>query len=91
LPFWEVVQEAIVFLSAGSDTTASAMTNTLYLLIKHPDVLKKVQEKLVSVMPPSEAEESLTASHAQSPCIEWSVPSNTFGPVSIKDSGISLL
>jgi cytochrome P450 len=57
LPFWEVVQEATVFLSAGSDTTASAMTNTLYLLIKHPDVLKKLQEELAAVMSPAEAEE----------------------------------
>jgi cytochrome P450 len=51
LPFWEVVQEAAIMLSAGSDTTASAMTNTLYLLVKHPRVLEKLQEELAAVMP----------------------------------------
>ncbi|RFU27151.1 hypothetical protein B7463_g9175, partial [Scytalidium lignicola] len=46
LPFGELVQEAAVFLSAGSDTTASAMTNTLYLLLKHPRVLERLRNEL---------------------------------------------
>lgn len=46
LPFGELVQEAAVFLSAGSDTTASAMTNTIYLLLKHPNALKSLRDEL---------------------------------------------
>ena len=50
LPFGELVQEAGVFLSAGSDTTASSMTNTLYLLLKHPHVLEKLRIELKSAL-----------------------------------------
>lgn len=49
LPFWELVQEATVMLSAGSDTTASAMTNTLYLLIKHPQAMARLRAELADV------------------------------------------
>lgn len=62
LPFGELVQEAGVFLSAGSDTTASSMTNTLYLLLKHPRVLKKLRIELKSAL-----EETATAAGKQSP------------------------
>ena len=46
LPVGEMIQEAAVFLSAGSDTTASSMTNTLYLILKHPHVLERLREEL---------------------------------------------
>lgn len=46
LPFPELVHEAGVFLSAGSDTTASSMTNALYLLMKNPRVIKKLRNEI---------------------------------------------
>lgn len=46
LPFGELVQEAGVMMSAGSDTSASAMTNTLYLLLKNATVLEKLRAEL---------------------------------------------
>ncbi|CAL5870581.1 uncharacterized protein PFLUO_LOCUS4820 [Penicillium psychrofluorescens] len=46
LPFRELVQEVAVFLSAGSDTTASSMTNNLYLLMKHSQILDKLRTEL---------------------------------------------
>ena len=50
LPFQELVQEAGVFLSAGSDTTASSMTNTLYLLLKTPAALSKLRSEIHSAL-----------------------------------------
>ena len=46
LPFWELVYESAIMLSAGSDTTASSMTNTLYLLMRHPNVLERLRVEL---------------------------------------------
>ncbi|KAJ4259548.1 hypothetical protein NW762_007477 [Fusarium torreyae] len=42
----EVVAEVSIMMNAGSDTTAIAMNNALYHLIKHPEVLKKLQKEL---------------------------------------------
>ncbi|KAE8367366.1 cytochrome P450 [Aspergillus caelatus] len=40
-----------VVVIAGSDTTASALANTIYFLAKHPQVLRKLQTQLDSAMP----------------------------------------
>ncbi|CAN6459955.1 unnamed protein product [Victoria cruziana] len=37
---------AMTMLTAGNDTTASAMVRALYMLLLHPDALKKVREEL---------------------------------------------
>ncbi|KAE8153133.1 benzoate 4-monooxygenase cytochrome P450 [Aspergillus avenaceus] len=52
----EIDAEASILLDAGSDTTAIALTNVLYFLIKHPDVLDKLREEVATVL----AEESVT-------------------------------
>ncbi|KAF2169402.1 hypothetical protein M409DRAFT_52650 [Zasmidium cellare ATCC 36951] len=59
LPFGELVQEAGVLLSAGSDTTASAMTNTLYLWLRHPDVLEKLRTEIESALPDTKSAKHL--------------------------------
>lgn len=50
LPFEELVSESNVILNAGSDTTATAMTNILYLLIKHDAVRQKLLDELDAVL-----------------------------------------
>ncbi|KAH7161004.1 cytochrome P450 [Dactylonectria macrodidyma] len=46
LPFPQLVAEAGVFMSAGSDTTTSALSSTLYFLLSNPKCLQKLQEEV---------------------------------------------
>lgn len=51
LPFNELLTESNVILNAGSDTTATAMTNLLYLLMKDKRVLDKLRKELDGALP----------------------------------------
>ncbi|GMS92781.1 hypothetical protein PENTCL1PPCAC_14956, partial [Pristionchus entomophagus] len=42
----EVVAQAVVFLLAGSDTTANALGYTSWMLANHPDVLQRCQKEI---------------------------------------------
>ena len=42
----EVVENSILFLFAGKDTTAAAMSFVSYLLALHPDVQEKLQSEI---------------------------------------------
>lgn len=46
LEWGEIVAEVSIMMNAGSVTTAIAMTNALYNLIKHPECMRKVQEEV---------------------------------------------
>ena len=46
LPFEELVTESNVILNAGSDTTATAMTNLLYLLMRDQTILHRLRAEL---------------------------------------------
>ncbi|PYI01030.1 benzoate 4-monooxygenase cytochrome P450 [Aspergillus sclerotiicarbonarius CBS 121057] len=46
----EIEAEATILLDAGSDTTAIALTNVLYYLIKHPNTLNKLREEVSDVL-----------------------------------------
>ncbi|KAL1632867.1 hypothetical protein SLS58_011314 [Diplodia intermedia] len=46
LEWGEIVAEVSIMLNAGSVTTAIAIANVLYQLIKNPDALRKVREEL---------------------------------------------
>jgi cytochrome P450 len=50
LDFDEMLKEANVLFAAGSDTSATAMTNVLYLLIKNPRVMAKLREELDPIL-----------------------------------------
>lgn len=50
LPHGEQIAEAGIMLNAGSDTTASGLTNTLFLLVTHPAALEKLRQELDTVM-----------------------------------------
>eukprot|EP00759_Apiculatamorpha_spiralis_P037808 PhF_6_TR37492/c0_g5_i1/m.55318 len=52
LPNWsrrEMIDEAMVFMAAGHETTANTLTFTFLLLATHPDVQQRVYEEIVSV------------------------------------------
>jgi cytochrome P450 len=49
-----VTEEAYVILVAGTDTTAGTMAVICYLLLTHPEVLKKVKVELAAVIPDAE-------------------------------------
>lgn len=42
----EILAECSVMMNAGTDTTTAALTNTIYLLWKHPQVLAKLRQEL---------------------------------------------
>ncbi|KAF7165382.1 hypothetical protein CNMCM6106_001572 [Aspergillus hiratsukae] len=50
MPFGELVAETGILLNAGNDTTASGLTNTLWLLAKHPHTLDKLRAELDTLM-----------------------------------------
>lgn len=52
MPYGEQIAEAGIMLNAGSDTTASGFTNTLYLLATHPGVLERLRDELSGFMMP---------------------------------------
>lgn len=47
----EISCNAIVFLLAGFETTAAALTFTSYLLSKNPKVQEKLYDEIISIMP----------------------------------------
>lgn len=42
----EILAECSVMMNAGTDTTTAALTNTIYLVYKHHEVLAKLREEL---------------------------------------------
>jgi cytochrome P450 len=46
LSFAQMVGNAGVFMVVGSETTATVLSGTLYLLLKHPDCLKRLKREI---------------------------------------------
>lgn len=46
LSLGEILAESSVMMNAGTDTTTAALTNALYLLFKHPDVLAILRDDI---------------------------------------------
>lgn len=46
LPLGEITAECSIMLNAGSETTAVAMTNVIYLLLKNPVCMQKLRKEL---------------------------------------------
>lgn len=75
LELGEILAESGVIMNAGSDTTTSALTSTVFLLYKHPRVLAKLREELDAnlgdvAIPTYEAVANLTYLRA---CVEESL------------------
>ncbi|KAG0645991.1 Benzoate-para-hydroxylase [Hyphodiscus hymeniophilus] len=54
LPFRELVAEAQVMMNAGSDTTAAAITSTMYHLLSNPECLAKLRQELETKISPED-------------------------------------
>ena len=54
LPFRQLVAESIVFMNAGSDTTAAALSSTLYFLLSNPHCLAKLREEVETKIDPGD-------------------------------------
>lgn len=50
----EIVAEVSIMMNAGSDTTAIAMNNAVYWLLKNPRCMAKLREEVDSVLDPDE-------------------------------------
>jgi benzoate 4-monooxygenase len=50
LSMGETLAETGVIMNAGSDTTTSALTSTLFLLYKHPKVLERLRKELDPIL-----------------------------------------
>ena len=50
----EIVAEISIMMNAGSDTTAIAMCNAMFLLLANPECLSKLRAELDAVIEPSE-------------------------------------
>lgn len=54
LEWGEIVAEVSIMMNAGSDTTAIAMNNAMFWLLKNPNCLRKLREEIDAVMEPDE-------------------------------------
>lgn len=58
LEWGEIVAEVSIMMNAGSATTAIAMTNVLYQLLKNPPIMKKLVEELDAALEDEDDEET---------------------------------
>ncbi|BCS22405.1 cytochrome P450 [Aspergillus puulaauensis] len=49
LPFGEIVAEISIMMNAGSVSTAVAINNVMLMLIKHPEILRKLREEVDAI------------------------------------------
>ncbi|QKX62808.1 uncharacterized protein TRUGW13939_09973 [Talaromyces rugulosus] len=54
MEFGEIMAEVSIMMNAGSDTTALAMNNAMFLMLKNPRCLAKLREELDSVLDPED-------------------------------------
>lgn len=90
----EILAEANVMMNAGTDTTTAALTGTIYLLHKHPEVLAKVRAEIDELCGSSctlPSYESLARLPYLRACIEEALrvrPASTMGlPRVVPDGG----
>ncbi|KAK1512438.1 uncharacterized protein CCOS01_14678 [Colletotrichum costaricense] len=50
LPFGKLLTECSVMMNAGTETTTAALTNAVYLIYTHPNVLEQLREELDPVI-----------------------------------------
>lgn len=84
LKLGEVLAECSVMMNAGTDTTTAALTNTIYLLYKNPQVLARLREELdeATGTSPISLYETLSRLPYLRACVEESLrvrPASTMG------------
>lgn len=84
IPEGEVLAKCSVMMNAGTDTTTAALTNSIFLLYKHPEVLAKLRDELDAATGTAEVpsyEELANLPYLRA-CIEESLrvrPASSFG------------
>lgn len=53
-PMPVIISNVVLAIVAGSDTTSSVLSCTIYHLLQHPDYLRRLQKELDLAFPPSE-------------------------------------
>ncbi|KAK9319802.1 cytochrome P450 [Lipomyces orientalis] len=92
LPFGEIIAECSAMMNAGTETTTAAMTNTIFLLYTHPQVLQKLRAEIDAAVPGNEIPTYEVASNLRylRACIEESLrirPASSFGLPRIVPAG----
>ncbi|KAG5726032.1 Cytochrome P450 67 [Termitomyces sp. T112] len=83
----DIVADSTLAMIAGSDTTATGLSNLFYFLLCHPHCLKRVRDEIDDVYPKEECPSSL-AKHSQLPyltacineCLRLLPPALSSGP-----------
>ncbi|OAA59748.1 Cytochrome P450 [Niveomyces insectorum RCEF 264] len=88
----ELLAECSAMMNAGTETTTAAMTNTVFLLYSHPDVLAKLRVEIDEAFPGNEMPRYERASQLPylRACIEESLrvrPASSFGLPRIVPAG----
>lgn len=92
----DILAESSVMMNAGTDTTTAALTNTIYLIYKHPEVLAKLREELDQAIGTTEISsyESLSALTYLRACVEESLrvrPASSMGlPRVVPKGGLTI-
>ena len=60
----DLVDQMMTFLAAGHETTASALTWAIYLLVKHPQVQTRLRAEVQTHLPSPFAEQSIVTSES---------------------------
>ena len=50
----QLVDDGVLAIIAGSDTTSAVLTSIIYCLLTHPDVYEKLQAEVDKFYPPGE-------------------------------------
>ena len=58
IPFGELVADSVMMMNAGSDTTAAALSSTLYHLISNPHCFQKLRQEIDEKLPFSADEDA---------------------------------
>ncbi|KAJ3844315.1 high nitrogen upregulated cytochrome P450 monooxygenase 2 [Lentinula raphanica] len=89
----EVIADALMAIVAGADTTSVALTNFFYLMLKHPEDYRRVQEEIDRVYADADATDVSKQSGLKylSACLDESLrllpPGLTGGPRQVPQGG----
>jgi len=67
----QIHDHLLTFIAAGHETTANALSWTLYLLSEHPEVRAKLQEEITSVLGTDPARVPTVEDLAKMPYLDW--------------------
>ncbi|OZJ03916.1 hypothetical protein BZG36_03278 [Bifiguratus adelaidae] len=84
----EQIAESLAFVIAGTDTTSNTLTNTIYLLCEHPDILARLQEELDRVMPDRNAATSYKQLGKENAPLLWAVLMESMRVRTVLPSGL---